>query len=197
MSNYDFETVKDSLYKFFSNKNTRIKLAHILDKGTNDWEKWFQVEYEFFLEDSLKYKAKRELRAIADRRHKTGREYMFVDLIFRKKRSRLDRFIYLEFKLGKRPTTLIKDMKRDLIKNDEIVRSHYIKTGLKRRSVWSIGFYRKYSILTSIRAEDELKYIRSKHFSVLHDTLYICKCRGKNHTDECHKLGLVIIGSGT
>jgi len=48
MSNHDFETVKDSLYKFFSHKNTKVKLAHILDKGTNDWEKWFQIEYEFF-----------------------------------------------------------------------------------------------------------------------------------------------------
>ncbi|NNS06217.1 hypothetical protein [Erwinia sp. JH02] len=197
MSNYDFETVKDSLYKFFSDKNTKVKLAHILDKGTNDWEKWFQIEYEFFLENSLDYKAKRELRAIADRRHQTGRSHMFVDLIFRKKGSRLDRFIYLEFKLGKKPTTLVNNMKEDLFKNYEIVESHYKKTGLKRRSVWSIGFYRNFSTLTINRAEDELKYIRSKHFSVLHDTLYICKCRGKNHTDECHKLGLVIIGSGT
>jgi len=121
---------------------------------------------------------------------------MFVDLIFRKKRSRLDRFIYLEFKLGKKPTTLVNNMIDDLIKNNEIVKSHYKKTGLKRRSAWCIGFYRNFSKLTINRTNEELKNISSNDFSVLHDTLYICKCRGKVHADKCHKLGLVIIGSG-
>lgn len=195
MSSNDFNTVKESLDAFLADKNTKSKLSHILDKGTNDWEKWFQIEFEYYLEHILKYKAKREVRATADQRHQTGRQHMFIDLIFRKKRTRLDKFIYLEFKLGKKPTALINKMWDDLLKNDQIVSSHYQKSGLKRRSVWSIGFYRDFSPLSLKRASDALVQHYSPYYSIHHAPAYICACRGKNHKEECEKIGVVIIGS--
>ena len=197
MSSGDFETVKESLYAFLADKNTKNKLSHILDKNTNDWEKWFQIEFEYFLEHSLGYSAKREVKADADQRYQTGRRHIFVDLIFRKKRTRLDKFIYLEFKLGNRATTLIQKMWNDLFKIDQIVNSHFIKSKQKRRSVWSIGFYKDFSELSVNRADDALDQHYSPFYSIHHEPVYICKCRGKKHFDDCNKIGLVIIGSGS
>jgi len=194
VSSNDFNTVKESLQAFLTDKNTKTKLSHILDKGTNDWEKWLQIEFEYYLEHILKYKARREVRATADQRHQTGRQHMFVDLIFRKQRTRLDKFIYLEFKLGKRPTALINNMWKDLLKNDEIVSSHFKKTGQKRRSVWSIGFYRDFSPLSVKRADEALDQHYSPFYSIHHEPVWFCKCRGKNHDETCHKVGMVIIG---
>jgi len=195
MSSRDFETVKESLYAFLADKNVKNKLSHILDKNTNDWEKWFQIEFEYFLEHSLGYSAKREVKADADQRYRTGRRHVFVDLIFRKHRTRLDRFIYLEFKLGHRATRLIAKMWQDLLKNDQIVNSHYTKSNQKCRSLWSIGFYRDFSPLSVNRAEDALDQHYSPFYTIHHEPVYVCKCRGKVHLKECHKLGLVIIGS--
>lgn len=197
MSISDFETVKHSLKEFLRDKNTKAKLSHILDKKSNDWEKWFQIEFEFFLEHTLKYSAKREVKAKINQKHQTGRQYAFVDLIFRKKHTRVDRFIYLEFKLAKRATILINNMWEDLSKNRQIVSSHYTNTGLKRRSLWCIGFYRDFSPVSLNRAEDSLYKDYSKYYSIHHEPIYICKCRGKRHFISCNKVGLVIIGSGS
>lgn len=145
MSRKDFEIVKETLIGFLSDKNIKTKMSHILDKDTSDWEKWFQIEFEHFIENPLGYSAKREVSAIADRRHQSGRKHMYVDLIFRKKNTRIDRFIYLEFKLAKNPTTLVNNMWKDIVKNYEIVKSHFNNSDKKRRSEWSIGFYRNFN----------------------------------------------------
>lgn len=66
---------------------------------------------------------------------------MYVDLIFRKKNTRIDRFIYLEFKLAKNPKTLVNNMWKYIVENYEIVKSHFNNSDKKRRSVWSIDFF--------------------------------------------------------
>lgn len=197
MSHKDFGTVKETLLGFLSEKSIKEKMSHILDKGTNDWEKWFQIEFEYFIEHSLGYSAKREIRAIADKRHQSGRQHMYVDLIFRKKNTRTDRFIYLEFKLAKNPTTLVNNMWKDIVKNYEIVQSHFTSSGRKRRSVWSIGFYRNFNPTTLKKVDESLSEEYSENFYTYHESIFMCKCRGKKHSEECNKIGVIIIGSGS
>lgn len=197
MSRKDFETVKETLLAFLADKNTKAKMSHILDKGTSDWEKWFQIEFEYYIENSLGYSAKREIRAIADQRHKSGRKHMYVDLIFRKKNTRTDRFIYLEFKLAKNPTTLVNNMWNDIVKNYEIVKSHFNYSGKKRRSVWSIGFYRNFNPSTIAKVDKCLDEEYSENFYTYHEPVYMCKCSDKKHIEGCNKLGVIVIGSGS
>ncbi|MEQ9995630.1 MULTISPECIES: hypothetical protein [Pectobacterium] len=197
MSKQDLETIKESLYSFLYKKDIKNKLSHILAKGTNDWEKWLQIEFEYFLENDMGYIAKREIRALTDKRHNTGRSHLFVDLIFRKKGTRLDRFIYLELKLGMRSTELINKMWIDMLKNDEILNSQYKKNSVKRRSFWSVGFYRDFGKTSIKRTNDALDGYKDDHYLTHHDTIYVCRCRGKKHTEECQKTGLIIIGFGS
>ncbi len=179
--NGDIKVLEGALTEFFAHKNTKEKLSHILDKEANDWEKWLQIEFEFFLEHHLDFSAKRELRAITDKRHQSGRQHVIVDLIFRKKRTRLDKFIYVEFKLAKRATELVDCIATDLIKNYEVVNSHFAKAKQKRRSIWGVGFYRDFSPLTVNRADERLNGLKEDGFSFRHDPVYICKCRGSKH----------------
>ncbi|NQE77087.1 hypothetical protein [Pantoea ananatis] len=188
--NADFGLVKNSIDAFLASKNIKEKLAHILEKGTNDWEKWIQIELEYFLEKELGYMAKREHRAINDRRSTPERESMFVDLIFRKRMTRKDRFIYLELKCSKRATDLLSGMSKDVTKVDSIKQSYYMNTSYKRRSFWCVGFYQYFSDLTINRAGEKLL---KEHAPYYHTTIHACKCRGIKHKDECKKLGLIII----
>lgn len=187
----DFETVIYCVESFLKEKNTRNKLNHILEKGSNDWEKWLQIELEYYMEHVQGYIARREHRAIPDNRQLSGKSHMFVDLIFRKKMSRKDRFIYLELKCSKRGSTLLRGMSKDITKIDSIRNSYFEVSGVKRRSFWCVGFYQKCDEKSAERLGTKIK--KEGYSRVHHKALNLCSCRGKNHKDTCRKIGLVIL----
>lgn len=185
----DFELVKESLLEFIKKKEVKARFAHVVANEYNDWEKWFQIEFEYFLLNEKGFHTRRELKAKSDQRSKLNRFYMFVDLIFRKPNTAKDQYIYLEFKRAIKATTLVKGMLHDISKVNSIVKSHYIETEIKQRSFWCVGFYHSFHNLTVDRAQEEIKQY-SKSF---HEPVYLCSCRGASHYDECTKIGVAII----
>jgi len=187
--NEDFKLVKNLLTEFIKKKEIKARFAHIIANDYNDWEKWFQIEFEYFLLNEKDFRTRRELKAKSDKRSKLNRLYMFVDLIFRKPNTARDQYIYLEFKRAIKATTLIKGMLDDITKVNSIVKSHYIETEIKQRSFWCIGFYHSFQPLTVSRAEEEIQQY-SRYF---HENVYLCSCRSASHHEECPKIGVVII----
>lgn len=185
----DFKVVKELLLDFMKKKEVKAKFAHVVANEYNDWEKWFQIEFEYFLKYEKDFHTRRELKAKSDQRSKLNRFYMFVDLIFRKPNTTQGQYIYLEFKRAIKATTLVKGMLNDITKVNSIVKSHYVETEIKQRSFWCIGFYHSFHPLTVSRAEEEINQY-SKSF---HQPVYLCSCRVKSHHEDCLKIGVVII----
>ncbi|MXP51793.1 hypothetical protein FD737_01630 [Pantoea sp. Seng] len=185
----DFKLVKNLLLEFIKKKEIKARFSHVIDNEYNDWEKWFQIEFEYFLLDQKGFHTRRELKAKSDKRSKLNRFYMFVDLIFRKPNTAKDQYIYLEFKRAVKATTLVKGMLGDITKVNSIVKSHYIETEIKQRSFWCVGFYHSFHTLTVDRAQEEIK----QYSKIFHEVVYLCSCRGASHQDKCPKIGLIII----
>ncbi|WP_041689464.1 hypothetical protein [Enterobacter sp. 638] len=184
----DFKIVKELLLEFIKKKEVKTKFSHVIANEYNDWEKWFQIEFEYFLIEKG-FRTRRELFAKSDKRSKLNRFYMFVDLIFRKPNTAKDQYIYLEFKRAVKATVLVKGMLNDITKVNSIVKSHYVETEIKQRSFWCVGFYHSFHTLTVDRAQNEINQY-SKSF---HESVYLCSCRGASHNNECQKIGVVII----
>ncbi|MCS3429538.1 hypothetical protein [Klebsiella sp. BIGb0407] len=185
----DFKLVKELLLEFIKKKEVKSRLSHVVANEYNDWEKWFQIEFEYFLLNEKYFHTRRELKANSDKRSKLNRFYMFVDLIFRKPNTAKDQYIYLEFKRAVKATTLVKEMLNDITKVNSIVQSHYVETEIKQRSFWCVGFYHSFHTLTVDRAKKEI----SQYSKIFHEPVYLCSCRGASHYDECLKIGVVII----
>ncbi|MDJ0042276.1 hypothetical protein ACQV2C_13805 [Pantoea allii] len=185
----DFKLIKELLLDFLSKKEIKAKFSHVINNQYNDWEKWFQIEFEYFLLNEKNYHTRRELKANSDKRSKLNRLYMFVDLIFRKPNTAKDQYIYIEFKRAVKATTLVKKMLEDITKVRSIVASHYVETEIKQRSFWCIGFYHSFQPLTVNRAQEEIDLYTKK----FHEPFYLCSCRGKSHHEDCPKIGIVII----
>lgn len=189
----DFNLVKCLLLEFLTRKEIKEKFAYVIKNEYNDWEKWFQIEFEYFLLNKKKFKTRRELKAKSDGRSKLGRLYMFVDLIFRKPNTARNNYFYIEFKRAIKATTLVKAMLKDIVKVRSIIKSHYAETEIKQRSFWCVGFYHSFNPLTVGRAKDEIESY-SKNF---HERVYLCNCRGKSHKNDCYQIGVVIISCYT
>lgn len=185
----DFKLVNNLLLEFIKKKEVKAKFAHVVDNEYNDWEKWFQIEFEYFLLNEKNFHTRRELKAKSDKRSKLNRFYMFVDLIFRKPNTAKDQYIYIEFKRAVKATTLVKGMLADITKVNSIVKSHYAETEMKQRSFWCVGFYHSFHSLTVDRAKEEIK----PYSKIFHEAVYLCSCRGASHHDKCTKIGLIII----
>ncbi|MGK3141061.1 hypothetical protein [Pantoea sp. C2G6] len=185
----DLALVKECLFEFLKKKEIKAKLSFIIEKEYRDWEKWFQIEFESFLMHEKGYRTRRELKAKSDKRSRLNRFYMFVDLIFRKPNTSKNKYIYLEFKRAMRATTLVNGMISDITKVNSIVKSHYTEGEFKQRSFWCVGFYQSFQPISVNRAGKDI----GAYKRYVHEPVYLCACRGKTHTEECLKLGVVVI----
>ena len=190
---YDFDVLHQGLSTFFADKNTKEKMSSFLRKDTNDWEKWLQIELEHHLESHHDYVVKREVLARADGRTKSGRIHMYVDLLIRKKMTRKDHYMYVELKVGNKPTAVLEQLIEDGYKLRTIVDSHFGSTNQKMRSYWCIGFYQNFSPSLVNKVDKVILEDYAPHQPVFHGEVNLCKCRCKNHHDDCKKIGMIII----
>ncbi|KFC88525.1 hypothetical protein [Hafnia alvei] len=86
METADFITVKALVDLFIKQEHIINRLDMIKNQSINDWEKWLQLELEFFMRQHESIaNVEREVPYLCDRRSAPDRFTMFVDLKFRKK----------------------------------------------------------------------------------------------------------------
>lgn len=84
--NSRFITVKALVDLFIKQEHIINRLDMIKNQSINDWEKWLQLELEFFMRQHESIaNVEREVPYLCDRRSAPDRFTMFVDLKFRKK----------------------------------------------------------------------------------------------------------------
>jgi hypothetical protein len=132
----DSNTVKTIMDEFLKDEGVRARLRMILTRKRNDWEKWLQVELEYFITQLPNIFVEREIPAFPDRRVLRDKYKMFIDLAFRKKRTRVNSYIFLELKCSRSPQTLINGFNKDVKKINALR-----KCLLEQRSFWCVGFH--------------------------------------------------------
>ncbi|AKF37311.1 hypothetical protein LI89_15640 [Yersinia enterocolitica] len=181
----DFIIVRGIVDSFLKDETIRSKLAYISDKKTNDWEKWLQIELEYFMKNKHQLIVLRETAAIPDKRILKNRYKMYVDIIFRKKRTRINSYIFLELKCTKRVSALLKGIEMDINKVNSIRTTEY-----DQRSFWCIGFHHA----CDTKSIDKINNFRIKYDFFHHEIIELCNC-GDVHLANCKKkqIGLLIV----
>ncbi|VEJ53809.1 hypothetical protein [Pragia fontium] len=147
----DFNFVKLVIKEFLEQKHILQRLEFIKRERINDWEKWLQIELFHFMKNHHEIgKVEREKLYKCDRRKNYVKKSMYVDLIFRKKRARLDSYIQVELKCDVSFSKLFYGIESDIKK----VMSMRLSND-DGRSFWCIGFYTKV-------AEEENNFIVNK-----------------------------------
>lgn len=132
----DSNTVKTIMDQFLKDEGVRARLRMILKRERNNWEKWLQVELEYFMSQMPGIHVEREVEAFPDNRKLRDRYNMFIDLAFRKKRSRTNSYIFLELKCSKSSQALINGFEKD-VKKLLAIKDCLLGT----RSFWCVGFH--------------------------------------------------------
>lgn len=133
----DFEFVVAIVQDFVSQKQIKNRLQMIINESIKDWEKWLQLELEYFLRTRENVsEVQREANYVCDLRRRSEQFSMFIDLKFRRKYTSVNTFIMVELKCALSGSDLIKKMERDIDKVDSMLRS-----GDDGRSFWCVGFY--------------------------------------------------------
>ena len=95
----DFEFVVELLAEFFSRKRIQNTLVQIWDTEVTGWEKWWQIELAMFLdehEDITEWNMEEEFHT--DLRTSVTKDFMALDICFRRKRFVANHFVFLELK---------------------------------------------------------------------------------------------------
>jgi len=182
--NKDLKTIKELMGAFLQNDVIRKKLRIICSSKRNDWEKWLQLELEFFITSLDGFTVDREVQAIPDNRKMKSRLNMFVDFAIRKKRTKLNSFIFLELKCSTNPQALINGFNRDINKINAIKQCVY-----DTRSFWCVGFHKN---CTKKSVEKMLNYVDGWHG--YHEVIRICDCPEESDCGcEDNKIGFAIL----
>ncbi len=163
MERADFNTVKALIHMFLEQEHIKNRLDMICNNKISDWEKWLQLELEFYMShhDSIK-EIEREVRYPCDRRKNKTNINMFIDLKFRKKRCKKNSYIFIELKCAKNACSLLSKMESDVSKVLSIRQSADVS-----RSFWCIGFYTESSKTDKNKAQSRLnKYVYQYHDSI-------------------------------
>ncbi len=113
----DFEFTWAVLTDFFGQRRIQRTLDAIHETEISGWEKWWQVELAVCLSDHDDVAEwNMEERFFIDRRRSADREFLAVDLCFRRKRCAKDSMIYIELKQDADWKCCIENMLRDALK---------------------------------------------------------------------------------
>ncbi|HEP0936952.1 TPA: hypothetical protein QIX40_004390 [Enterobacter roggenkampii] len=132
----DAITVRIIMDQFIKDEGVKARLKMIRERDRNDWEKWLQVELEYFITQTEGIQVDREIEAFPDNRMLRERYNMFIDLAIRKKRTRLNSYIFLELKCSRNAQALINGFEKDIQKINAIKKCIY-----DTRSFWCVGFH--------------------------------------------------------
>ncbi len=146
----DFEFLKDLYNRFLSKLYIRKRLRFIDEYGFTDWEKWFQIEFAYFLADSADIEWYREVSVKGYSKKKKVKINSYVDFALRRKGYARRRFILLEMKQHNNYKYCIDNMFGDLYKIYHIDR--YISKGkrvdvtqlnvkMEVRTYWGAGIH--------------------------------------------------------
>jgi hypothetical protein len=108
------ETSVDLLATFFSRKRIQNTLAGIWDTEATGWEKWWQIELAMFLsdhEDIAGWNMEEEFHT--DLRTSTSKDFMAIDICFRRKGFAANHFVFLELTQDRDWKRCIGNMLRD------------------------------------------------------------------------------------
>jgi|CXWL01.1.fsa_nt_gi hypothetical protein len=95
----DFDFTLTLLSDFFAQKRIRSTLTKIADAEVTGWEKWWQIELAMFMseyDDIAEWNIEEEF--LTDRRQSTTKDFIAIDICFRRKRHASDRLVFLELK---------------------------------------------------------------------------------------------------
>jgi hypothetical protein len=136
----DFEFTVELLAAFFSRKRIQNTLARIWDTGVTGWEKWWQIEFAMFLseqEEIAEWKMEEEFHT--DLRMGTAKDFMAIDICFRRKQFASNHFVFLELKQDRDWKRCIGNMLTDAEKfGMSKTRS---LSGKQVRSFWLVGVH--------------------------------------------------------
>ncbi len=182
--NADFKTVKTLMEDFLQDEVIKRKLRVICGSRLNDWEKWLQLELSFYISSLDNFIVDREVKAIPDNRKMKDRLNMFVDLAIRKKRTKVNSFIFLELKCSTHPQALINGFTRDIDKISAIKRCNY-----DTRSFWCVGFHKN---CTEKSVRKMIDFVNE--YDGYHEVIKICHCPA-DVICECqdNKIGFAIL----
>jgi hypothetical protein len=181
----DAITVRSIMESFVKDANVKARLRLICERDRNDWEKWLQVELEYFISQTEGLSVEREVEAFPDNRLLRNRYNMFIDLAIRKKRTRLNAFIFLELKCSRNVQALINGFEADIKKIDSIKKCIY-----DRRSFWGVGFH----LNCSPRSTKKIKNYTEQYEYGFHDIIKLCECAEEVDCDcMANTLGFAII----
>lgn len=170
----DAITVRSIMESFIKDEGVKARLRYIRENDKNDWEKWLQVELEYFIFQTDGIYVEREVEAFPDNRILRDRYNMYIDLAIRKKRTRLNSYIYIELKCTRNVQALINGFEKDMKKIDAIK-----ACVLDRRSFWCIGFH----LNCTPRSVTKIKNYVSDYKFGFHDIIKLCDCADNN---ECN-----------
>ena len=180
----DAITVKTIMEQFIKDDLIKKKLRMICNSKKNDWEKWLQLEIEFFMSSLDGINIEREVQAIPDNRKLKNRSNMFIDLAFRKKRTRQNAYIFLELKCKNNVQSLINGFERDIKKINSLK-----SCMLDQRSFWCVGFHKNCT-------DRSIKKINSyvEGWNGFHSVIKLCDCPDDNNcTCLNNKVGFAIL----
>lgn len=181
----DAITVRTIMDQFIKDEGVKARLRMIRERDRNDWEKWLQVELEYFITQTEGIQVEREIEAFPDNRVLRDRYNMYIDLAIRKKRTRLNSYIFLELKCTRNVQALINGFERDAHKISAIKKCVY-----DTRSFWCVGFH----LNCSPRSITKIKnYIDECDYGY-HEVIKLCDC-GDDIECECtdNKIGFAVI----
>lgn len=134
--NNDFSLLVKLLNGFLKKDEIKKRLYSFVQKETNDWEKWLQIEFAHYLISKKKYELHREVTIYLDPIIFPESRLAKVDLILREKFSSFDDYIFIEFKCTKRVASLVKGLTADKKKISAIKKCNY-----KIRNYLGVGFH--------------------------------------------------------
>ena len=136
----DFAFVCEHLNAFVNRANIRRTLDLIDEVGITGWEKWWQVEFAAWLadEDSIGEWAMEEC-FLTDRRTRTAKNFIAMDVGFRLKGFSTREFLFVELKQHRDWTKCIGNMLRDIDKRETAQKRS--ESGLRIRNFFVAGVY--------------------------------------------------------
>lgn len=180
----DFSILVKLLNSFLSDVEVKKRLHSIVRSKTNDWEKWFQIEFEFFVNSKKKYFVKREVTALLDKSIFPESTLSKIDMVIKEKKSNLDEFIFLEIKCTKKTAALKRGIKNDQNKLNAIMECEYNK-----KSSFCVGFH----LDCLEKSTDDMKKYTAEMLNGSYAVFKICGCPGNRKCScEYNEIGVVL-----
>ncbi|MGY5957708.1 PD-(D/E)XK nuclease superfamily protein [Kosakonia sp. BK9b] len=178
--NRDFIEIEDSLDVFLAD-DVVIEKMQMINGEINDWEKWLQIELQYYFQHHPLFQCQREKQFSLTLPGSAIRRVMSVDLVLKRETTKAIQDIYVELKCVKRLSTLRRVLQKDYAK------LHLLAQHQPMRSFWCIAFYWNYD-----ESDVAMAPFLAGYKYAVHKAIDLCGC-GDPHCEEA-RMGYVIIG---